>query len=292
MPTIIALLAAGYAGWLVYNFAPLTKGYWAQRANVLLSEAEERERLPFHRAALLPLADLVRRFAPAGWLLETKADLYWAHLAGHWLGWESADVWALRLVLGVLGMAYGLFVMHSLIAAAVAGAIGVIFPGMRLHGQAEKVRKRFLRELPDAAQNLAMLAAVGTSVSEALRRLADGEGLVCQWMRQTLALAAGQSLFSTDERQKGFLRRRAEESRLPALINLAVQLDLIHRSGTGAEHLLGDLATNVAQEYEAEMAERAERLGGSLVFPTMIFYFLPYVVTILAPVAFSILAGL
>jgi len=292
MPTLIALLAAGYAGWLVYNFAPLTKGYWAQRANVLLSEAEEQERLPFYRAMLLPLADLVRRFAPAGWLLETRADLYWAHLAGHWLGWSSADFWALRLALGLLGFSYGLFVVHKLYAAVLGAVIGVIFPGMRLHGKAERVRRRFVRELPDAAQNLAMLAAVGTPVSEALRRLADGEGLVCQWVRQTLALGAGQQLFSPSETEKGLLRRRAEESRLPALINLAVQLDMVQRGGVGARNLLGDLARNVAQEYEGEMAEKAEKLGATLVFPTLIFYLLPYIIAILAPVAYSILAGL
>jgi len=153
------------------------------------------------------------------------------------------------------------------------------------------VRRRFLRELPDAAQNLALLAAVGVSVGEALRRLAGGQGLVSTWVRGTLALAAGQQLFSPSEAEKGFLRKRAEESRLPALINLAVQLDLVQRSGTSAGQLLGDLATNVAQAYESEMAERAEKLGATLVFPTMIFYFIPYIVAILAPVAFSILRG-
>ncbi len=291
MPTLIALLAAGYGGWLFYNFAPLSKGYWARRANVLLSEAEEQEDLPFYRAILLPVAGLVQRFAPAAWLLGAKADLYWAHLAGSWLGWESGDFWALRLVLCILGLAYGLFVMRQPYVGALVGAIGLLYPGMRLHGQAEKVRRRFLQELPDAAQNLAMLAAVGTSVGEALRRLAQGQGLVSQWMRQTLALAAGQQFFSASEREKGFLRQRAEESRLPALINLAVQLDLVQRSGAEAGNLLGDLATNVAQAYEGEMSERAEKLGATLVFPTMIFYFIPYMITILAPVAVSVMQG-
>ena len=294
MPTLIALLAAGYAGWLAYSFAPLSRGYWARRANRVLSEAEERENLPFGRALLLPLADLVRRFAPAGWLLDTEADLYWAQLSGGstgWSGWSSGDVWALRLVLALLGMGYGLLLAGKPYVGAAAGAIGLFFPSMRLHGQAEKVRRRFLRELPDAAQNLALLAAVGVSVGEALRRLAGGQGLVSQWVRQTLALSAGQQLFSASEGERGFLRKRAEESRLPALINLAVQLDLVQLSGTSAGQLLGDLASNVAQAYESEMAERAEKLGATLVFPTMIFYFIPYIVAILAPVAFSILRG-
>ena len=291
MPTLIALLAAGYGGWLVYSFAPLTRGYWARRAQIYLSEAEEQEELPFYRALLLPVADLVRRFAPAGWLLGARSDLYWTHLDGAWLGWESADFWALRLVLGLLGLSYGLFVMGQPYVAAIAAAIGLLFPGIRLHSRAEKVRRRFLQELPGAAQNLAMLAAVGTSVGEGLRRLAEGEGLVSQWIRQTLALGAGQQLFSPSEAEKGFLRKRAEESQLPALINLAVQLDLVQRGGVGAENLLGDLARNVAQEYEGEMAERAEKLGATLVFPTMLFYFLPYMLAILAPVAVSIMQG-
>jgi Flp pilus assembly protein TadB len=291
MPTLIALLAAGYGGWLVYRLAPLSRGYWARRAQRMLSEAEERESLPFGRALLLPLADAVRRFAPAAWLLDTEADLYWAQLAGGWSGWSAGDVWALRLVLAGLGLGYGLLWASKPIAGAGAGAVGLFFPSMRLHGQAEKTRRRFLRELPDAAQNLALLAAVGVSVGEALRRLAEGQGLVSQWVRETLALAAGQQLLSSSEQEGGVLRRRAEESRLPALINLAVQLDLVQRSGTSAGQLLGDLATNVAQGYESEMAERAEKLGATLVFPTMIFYFIPYIVAILAPVAFSILRG-
>jgi len=59
----------------------------------------------------------------------------------------------------------------------------------------------------------------------------------------------------------------------------------------GAQNLLGDLARNVAQEYEGAMAERAEKLGATLVFPTLLFYFLPYMLAILAPVAVSIVQG-
>lgn len=292
---LIGLLTAGVVGYVVYGLMPIPAAYWKARlGTVLTGEEEQGENLPFWRAMLLPVASLVERFAPAQWLLGTRRQLYWAQRAGEWHGWSEADVWALRLVLALGGFMVGMLLRNLLLTLG-APAIGILLPGMRLSDAAEKVQRRFLRELPEAAQTLSLMVATGLSLTEAMERLADGESLVSAWFRDTLAAARGKALFTPlagigeREPELGVLRKRALESGMQELINLAVQIDLIKQKGVGAQKLLNDLATSVANDYNAAVRRRAEALGGKLVFPVMIFYFIPYLAAILAPMLSSLI---
>lgn len=287
MPALIGLMAAGLAAYVAYGLMPVSHAYWKKRVGVVMSDEEETP-VPFGRAVLLAVGNLFARFAPARWLLDTRTQLYWAQQRGQWLGWSEVDFWGLRIVGLLAGLALGNF-LASQMALIVGGAFGLLYPGMRLSGAAEQATRRFRRELPEAAQLLALLVGTGASLDEALRRLAEGEGMVCAWVRQTLAIGQGRPLFtpvaSLGDRsvQPGVFRERAIESGLDELISLAVQLDLISEKGVGAEELLNDLADAVAMDYEGEVQKRAEALGGKLVFPVMLFYFIPYLVALLAP---------
>jgi hypothetical protein len=294
---LIGLLTAGVVGYVAYGLMPIPAAYWKARLGVVLAEEEqEGEDLPFWRAILLPIAWLVERFAPVRWLLSTRRQLYWAQRAGEWQSWTEADVWALRLTLALGGLLLGILLGNR--GLTVGGlAFGLLYPGMKLSGAAEKVQRRFLRELPEATQNLSLMVSTGLSLFEALQRLADGSGLVASWVRDTLAAARGQptGLFTPlvgvgeKEPEMGILRRRALDSGMQELINLAVQMDTIQQKGTGAEKLLGDLAASVAGDYNAEVRRRAEALGGKLVFPVMIFYFIPYLAALLMPMIWSLI---
>ncbi len=292
---LIGLLTAAVVGYVTYGLMPIPAAYWKARLGVVLAgEEEQGENLPFWRAMLLPVAWLVERFAPAKWLLDARRQLYWAQRAGQWQNWTEADVWALRLTLALGGFLVGLLLQNRGLTIGGA-AFGLLYPGMKLSGVAEKVQRRFLRELPEATQNLSLMVATGLSLTEAMERLADGESLVSAWFRDTLAAGRGKALFTplagVGEKapEPGVLRRRALESGMQELINLAVQLDLIKQKGVGAQQLLDDLATSVARDYNAEVQRRAEALGGKLVFPVMIFYFLPYLAALLTPMLASLI---
>ena len=247
---------------------------------------------------LQPVASLVYRFAPARFLFRAKSQLYWAGREGEWLGWTEAEVWALRLVGGTLGLMLSFLLnSDSALIWALPAAIGFLYPAVRLSGVAQRAERRFARELPDAVQILSLLVATGQSLSQAMRRLSEGQGMVAAWFRDTLAAATGESLFTPVvgigqyQPESGVLRARALESGLPALIGLAVQLDLIHQKGTGAEALLGRLSRQVAADYLAGVKKRAGELEGQLTVPIMALYFMPYVVALVIPMILPILGG-
>ncbi len=298
-PILVGLLAAAAVAYGAYQFMPVPDQVWRDRVTLALDETAIPN-LPFWRALLQPVAKLVSRFAPAGWLFKTRTHLYWANRAGEWLGWSEAEIWALRLV-GLIG---GLAVSLTLFAASgptmqlLPPAIGFIYPGVKLSGIAKKVERRFTRELPDVVQLLSLLVATGASLPEAMRRLGEGEGLAAGWLRDSLVAAAGKELFTPvvglGQRQPepGVLRARAIESGMLPLINLAVQLDLIHQKGAGAEALLNRLAEQVGEEYSAGVRKRAGELESKLTVPIMIFYFLPYIAALVLPMALPLIRGI
>ena len=66
-------------------------------------------------------------------------------------------------------------------------AIGFLYPAVNLSGVARRAERRFARQLPDAVQILSLLVATGQSLSQAMRRLSEGQGMVAAWFRDTLA---------------------------------------------------------------------------------------------------------
>ncbi len=279
---LVALLAALWLSYTAYRLVPISAEYWQVRLGTVLSD-EPPVVIPLWKQLLAPFSALALRFTPTRALLQTRTQLYWAQRGGHWQGWSESDVWGLRIALALGGLAYGVMI-GSPLATLVAGAFGFLFPGMRLDSQSERLQRRLTRDLPEFAQLLVLLSATGTSLSEALRRLSEGEGHTARWLRETLALAAGKPLFTPlSAGDVGVLRQRALESGHLPLINLTVQLDLIEQKGVGARELLNDLADTVAGEYHAAVETRANALGSKLIFPVMLFYFLPYLFALLAP---------
>ena len=297
-PVVVGLMAAAAVGYAAYQFMPVPDQTWKDRVHTAMDETPSSS-LPFWRALLQPLADLVNRFAPTHWLFKTRTQLYWANRAGHWLGWSEAEVWALRLA----GLIIGLMISLTLFGDSgptlrlMPPLIGFLYPGVKLAGVARKVERQFTRELPDVVQLLSLLVATGKSLPEALRRLGESEGLVAAWFRDTLVAAAGKELFTPvvglGQRQPepGVLRARAIESGMLPLINLAVQLDLIHQKGAGAEALLNRLADQVGEEYVAGVKRRAGELESKLTVPIMLFYFLPYIAALVIPMAAPLLSS-
>ena len=64
------------------------------------------------------------------------------------------------------------------------------------------------------------------------------------------------------------------------MISLAIQLGFVGR-GVQVQSLLKSLAQTFSDEFIAQAETRAEKLGSSLGVMSAIFYFMPFVITIL-----------
>ena len=101
-------------------------------------------------------------------------------------------------------------------------------------GVARRYRRQFIAQLPEFVQLVSAQMSANVSMEEALRRTAQAQSLVGKWMRWVLQMAQGRDLIEQ-------MQREAQESHLPELIGMSVQLEFIRR-GTAQQELMGQLA--------------------------------------------------
>ena len=176
----------------------------------------------------------------------------------------------------------GYLALGSTIALAGGLFIGWTLASTDLHAKAETIRLRIAQELPEFVQLMAAEFASGAGLAEVLQRAAGGASTTAAWLRSVLNLGAGKSLFS-ENGQAGFLLSAAEESGHAGLISLAIQLGFVGR-GVQVQSLLKSLAQTFADEFIAQAETRAEKLGSNLGVMAAIFYFMPFVITVLVVV--------
>jgi Flp pilus assembly protein TadB len=151
-------------------------------------------------------------------------------------------------------------------------------------GVARRYRRQFISQLPEFVQLVSAQMSANVSMEEALRRTSQAQSLVGKWMRWVLQMAQGRDLIEQ-------MQREAQESHLPELIGMSVQLEFIRR-GTAQQELMGQLATSIAADYIGSAEQRAEKVGSELVIPMVVFYFLPFLVTLLAVIGWPIVQNL
>ena len=290
MEVLIALLAGLTVALAFYQFRPLPATFFASSLEAAYS-MDETATLPAHRAALAAFHPLLR-YTPAGWVTSIGLQLYWAKLAGKWKDWTTGEMvtahMALAVAVAVPVIAF--FGRTAPITYLLILAAPMMFNMIYLNNPAKKARRQFQSELPEVIAIMAAEVASETSLQEAVMRVSRSSGMVGRWLRQAIALAAGRSLFTVDT-QIGALAEEAESSGEPDLITLMRALDNIQRRGTGARELLGRIAKDTAARYSNGVMMRAEKVGGELIMPVIIFFFLPFVVSIMlimaGPLAFG-----
>jgi len=245
------------------------------------------------RKSLSPLDKPVSKWTPAGLLRQTRADLYWAHIGDRWNDWNDVQFTSLRVALAVAGFGLGMVATAEPVFALVGGLVGFQYPAMStlapaasagVGGVARRYRRQFIAQLPEYVQLVSAQMSANVSMEEALRRTAQAQSLVGKWMRWVLQMAQGRDLIEQ-------MQREAQESHLPELIGMSVQLEFIRR-GTAQQELMGQLATSIAADYIGSAEQRAEKVGAELVIPMVIFYFLPFLVTLLAVIGWPIVQNL
>ena len=236
------------------------------------------------RKSLSMLDKPVSRWTPAGFLRKTRADLYWAQMGDQWGDWNEIQFTSLRFALAVAGFGLGIVVIGEPVFALVGAVVGFQYPATRMGGVARKLRRQYIAQLPEYVQLVSAQMSANVSMEEALRRTAQAQSMVGKWMRRVLQMAQGRNLIEQ-------MQREAQETQLAELIGMAVQLEFIRR-GTAQQELMGQLATSIAADYIGAAEQRAEKVGSELVIPMVIFYFLPFLATLLVVIGWPIVSGL
>ncbi len=215
-----------------------------------------------------------------GYVRQVASDLYWAAFSDN--GWKErtpASVF-LRQLLLTFGLGFAAYVaLGSSLALAGGLFVGWTLTRSDLRAKAETVRLRIAQELPEFVQLMAAESASGAALDTVLRRASTGATHTAAWFRRVLDLASGKAIFIQGG-EGGLLRTAAEESGHSGLISLAIQLSFVGK-GVQVQSLLKSLAATFADEFIAQAETRAERLGSSLGVMSAIFYFLPFVITVL-----------
>lgn len=236
------------------------------------------------RKSLSPLDKPVSKWMPTGLLRQTQADLYWAQMGDQWQDWNAVQFTSLRVTLAVAGFGMGMVATGEPVFALIGGLVGFQAPAMMMGGVARRYRRLFISQLPEYVQLVSAQMSANVSMEEALRRTSQAQSLAGKWMRRVLQMAQGRDLIEQ-------MQREAQEARLPELIGMAVQLEFIRR-GTAQQELMGQLATSIAADYIGSAEQRAEKVGSELVIPMVVFYFLPFLVTLLAVIGWPIVQNM
>lgn len=288
MELLAALLAALTVAYLSYQLIPIPASYWAGRLNETFDENAD-EPLPAWQAALLLISKPLGRFAPSNLVKDMGIKLYWAQLQGQWKGWDSLSFLALCIVAAIGGFVTGSALIGGTIGSVVMAGVGFYLPIVMLGSKSNKAIKAVRRGLPEMVQLLATEVATGSSLEQALERVGRGRSEISLWVRDVLRSSRGRALFSSPGTDDGILRQQGKASGIKQLYTLAVQLDAIYRQGLGGKELLSALAISGAAEYMAEVDKQAESLPTKLVMPSTVFFFMPFTIAVILPVALPLL---
>ncbi len=283
MTALIPLIAIGVFALVIYLTLELVPSAPTGRLAETLIPADGVV-LTGWRRSLSVLDKPVSKWTPAGFIRKVRADLYWAQVADKWADWNEVQFVSLRVATGLAGFVIGTVVFGEPILALVVGLIGFQYPAMAMGGIARRTRRQFTAQLPEYVQLVSAQMSANVSMEEALRRTSQAQSLAGKWMRRVLQMAQGRDLVEQ-------MQREAQESQLPELIGMAVQLEFIRR-GTAQQELMGQLATSIAADYIGNAEQRAEKIGSELVIPMVIFYFLPFMVTLLIVIGWPIMQNL
>ena len=283
MIALIPLIGIGVFALITYLTLELVPSAPTGRLAATLTPADGVV-LTGWRKSLSVLDKPVSKWSPAGFIRKVRSDLYWAQLAGKWMDWNEVQLISLRVAAGVTGLVVGTIVFGEATLAVVVGMIGFQYPAMAVGGIARRTRRQFTAQLPEYVQLVSAQMSANVSMEEALRRTAQAQSMVGKWMRRVLQMAQGRDLVEQ-------MQREAHESQLPELVGMAVQLEFIRR-GTAQQELMGQMATSIAADYIGNAEQRAEKIGSELVIPMVLFYFLPFMVTLLIVIGWPIVQNL
>lgn len=194
-------------------------------------------------------------------------------------------------LLGLAGVAAAL--INGIPALFVLGIVGFAYPFVRLRNRANRVKKRVERALPELSALMAAEMAAGNPPDRALERAGQWGGPLARLISMSVAESRlnGRPLFGRG-RLPGIWREVVERYGLPSLRAFAAQVDIAAQKGAAGPELMEGLARSLIIAYKDQALREAEKLDSRLAVPSVLFFFLPFLFLILAPLLMPVMAVL
>ena len=278
----LVIILAAIASWVVY--------YIAENITFEKSAAARVRQMITDRSSTIFDRDGQKAAAKLGISLESwKSTLNWAQIGGSYLNWSVGGIFARGLMMAS-AVVIAIFLFRLPVIAWLLALILFFMPFLQIRGQANKTRKQVKRLLPETATVIAAEMDAGSTAGQAIERAAELPGPLGKILMDAVSQVrqSNRAMFSRGQ-SKGILLEKLEEHQLIELNRFAMQLDRVAAKGVDAPRIMVEIARGLAREYRSQVQQTAANMDTELLMPMTLFFFLPFMVVILAPIltAFS-----
>ncbi|HUV16602.1 MAG TPA: hypothetical protein VMW28_08590 [Pelolinea sp.] len=216
-----------------------------------------------------------------------KEAIFWAQLADYYKGWSLGGMLVRGLVAAVVIIAvillFGLPYFSWLMVP-----FAIFAPYLLVKGKADEVTKKVKRLLPETATVIAAEMDAGATAGQAVERAGELPGPLGRAINQSVSKArqSERAMFSRGA-NKGILMEELGRHGMPELSRFAMQLDRVAAKGVDAPRIMVEIAKGLAREYKSQVQQTASNMDTELLMPMTLFFFLPFIVSILVPVLVS-----
>jgi len=227
-----------------------------------------------------------------GFLKSWESSLYWAQVSGDFSHWSVGGILARGLAAAtaviVLILLFKLPYFSWLLVP-----LAIFLPYLLINGKANETKKLVKRLLPETATVIAAEMDAGSTAGQAVSRAGELPGPLGKVINDAVSQSrqSERAMFSRGS-SKGILMEMLGRHELPELSRFAMQLDRVAAKGVDAPRIMVEIARGLAREYKSQVQQTASNMDNELLIPMTLFFFLPFIVSILVPVMVSITSAL
>lgn len=216
-----------------------------------------------------------------------KETLFWAQLDDNFKSWTVGGM-LVRGLVAALFITVIITLFRLPYFSWLLAIMALFFPYLLVKGKGDEVMKRVKRLLPETATVIAAEMDAGATAGQAVERAGELPGPLGRVLNQSVSKArqSEKAMFSRGA-NKGILMEELNRHGMPELSRFAMQLDRVAAKGVDAPRIMVEIAKGLAREYKSQVQTVAANMDTELLIPMTLFFFLPFIVSILMPVLVS-----
>jgi tight adherence protein C len=224
----------------------------------------------------------------SGFFSSWKTSLFWANISGEYKTWTVGGMLA-RGLAAAIAVVLLIFLFGLPIFTWLMVPFAVFMPYLLVNGKANETKKLVKRLLPETATVIAAEMDAGSTAGQAVSRAGELPGPLGAVINDAVSRArqSERAMFSRGA-SKGILMEELSKHDLPELSRFAMQLDRVAAKGVDAPRIMVEIARGLAREYRSQIQQTASNMENELLIPMTLFFFLPFIVSILTPVMVSL----
>jgi tight adherence protein C len=216
--------------------------------------------------------------------------LFWAQLDFNFSGWTIAGMLIRGIFLSVAMIAI-IFLSRMPVYAWLLVPFAFFVPYLLVKGKGDEAMKKVKRLLPETATVIAAEMDAGATAGQAIERAGELPGP----LGRVISLAISQTRQSeramfTRGVNPGVLMEELNKHGMPELSRFVMQVDRVAAKGVDAPRIMIEIAKGLAREYKSQVQAVSSNMDTELLFPMSIFFFLPFIVSILTPLMYSLIS--